>query len=203
MRAFAFLVFLFVLLPVAELALLLRVGGAIGFVPTLGLVLLTGAAGAVLARREGFRTVAVIRSELARGRLPAGPLLEGACVLVGGALLLTPGFLTDAVGVVLLLPPSRRGIGRWVRGRLDQGMARGTIQVVVGGSARGFRAWGGGWPSSAPPGSEGPGERDGREPVVRAEVLETRPGPPLGGEASPMPKGGSISHGNSRSGPLA
>jgi UPF0716 protein FxsA len=107
MRILALLATLFVVLPVAELALLLRVGRTLGFWPTLGLVLFTGVLGAALARREGTRTLGALRSEVARGGLPGRAILDGASILVGGALLLTPGFLTDALGFALLFPPTR------------------------------------------------------------------------------------------------
>lgn len=167
MPLFAVLALLFVVLPVAELALLLRVGGVIGFWPTLSLVLLTGVVGAALARAQGFRAVATIQGELAAGRVPGGALLDGACILAGGVLLLTPGFITDSLGFALLVPPTRRVLQRWISGSVQRGISRGTIHVSMGGMTG--RGWG------PPPG--GPGaQRPSDPPVIEAEVVESRMG---------------------------
>lgn len=175
MRILALLALLFIVLPLGELALLLRVGGLIGFWPTLGLVLLTGLAGAGLARRQGFRVMAVLQAELAAGRMPGRALLDGACILVGGALLLVPGFLTDTVGFVLLLPPTRALLLRILRRRIEAGIAKGTLQVVMAGGGGGGVRWGSPvWPG------EGREEGDAA-PVVTAEVIESRAAPPRGG----------------------
>ncbi len=112
MRPLTVLFVLFALVPLSELYLLLRVGGALGAAPTLGLVLLTAALGSWLVRREGLATVQRLRAQLAAGQPPAEPMLEAACLLIAGALLLTPGFLTDAVGFSLLVPPLRRSLIR-------------------------------------------------------------------------------------------
>lgn len=112
MRPLTVLFALFALVPLAELYLLLRVGGALGAAPTLGLVLLTAALGSWLVRREGLATVQRLRAQLAAGQPPAEPMLEAACLLIAGALLLTPGFLTDAAGFALLVPPLRRALIR-------------------------------------------------------------------------------------------
>lgn len=105
---------LFVIVPLVELYLLLAVGSLVGFWPTVLLVLVTGMLGASLARREGFRVLRRWQEALARGEMPEEGVLGGLLVLVGGVLLITPGVLTDAVGLLLLLPPSRRWIGRWL-----------------------------------------------------------------------------------------
>lgn len=105
---FRFLFFAFIVVPLLDLFVLLKIGGLMGFWPTVGLVLLSGAVGAALARWQGLSTIAKIQSELAAGRLPAAELADGAMILVAAALLLTPGFLTDCVGILLLIPPARR-----------------------------------------------------------------------------------------------
>ena len=99
---------LFLTVPLAEIYLLLEVGGLIGALPTVGAVVLTAVIGAALVRVQGFSTLAHIRESLDRGEVPAVALVEGAFLLVAGALLLTPGFLTDAVGFACLCPPLRR-----------------------------------------------------------------------------------------------
>ncbi len=119
MSCLARLAFFFVVIPVLELVLLVRIGQAVGFLPTLVVVLGSGIVGAVLARAEGFRILFQARQELMRGRVPGQALLDGISVLVAGASLLAPGVLTDIAGIALLLPPSRRWIQRRVRARLE------------------------------------------------------------------------------------
>lgn len=128
------LALLFVLVPLVELWLLVRMGGWIGVLPTIALVVLTGVAGAALARREGLRTLREARASLARGELPGRPLMDGMAILTGGALLLTPGLLTDVVGFALLLPPSRAQVRRLVRRSLERRIREGTLRVTVWGS---------------------------------------------------------------------
>ncbi|MDD9822809.1 MAG: FxsA family protein [Gammaproteobacteria bacterium] len=109
----------FLLVPLAEIYLLISVGGAIGVGWTIALVVFTALAGAALVRAQGFATLARARAQLARGQPPALEMLEGLLLFAAGALLLTPGFFTDAVGFALLLPPLRRGlIGRVLGGRV-------------------------------------------------------------------------------------
>jgi len=130
---------LFVLVPILELMLLIRIGEWVGLWPTLALVVLTGATGAALARAEGLRVLWQFRSELERGRLPGRALQDGIAVLVGGAFLVTPGILTDLAGLTLLFPPTRRWIQARVRASLERRIREGTIHLTVMGP-------GGGWP---------------------------------------------------------
>jgi len=104
---FAKLVILFTIVPLLELSLLIEIGQRIGLVYTILIVLATGFLGAALARREGFGVISRIQNELHSGQLPGDSLLDGALVLAGALLLLTPGLLTDVVGLCLLLPPTR------------------------------------------------------------------------------------------------
>lgn len=101
------LLLLFTVLPVAELALLIKVGRAINVGPTIGLVILTGLVGAALARHQGLRTLRRIHQDTARGVMPATELLNGVMILAAGLLLVTPGIITDAIGFLLLIPPAR------------------------------------------------------------------------------------------------
>lgn len=119
---------LFAVVPILELALLLEVGRRIGVFPTVLLVLITAAAGAWLARREGGRTWRSMRSEMRSGRMPASGLLHGAAIFAGGLLLLTPGLITDALGFALLLPPTRAAILRGVQRRLRRAVQRGSVR---------------------------------------------------------------------------
>lgn len=147
------LALLFVVVPVVELVLLVQLGQVVGLWPTLGLVLATGLAGAALARAEGVRVFFAFQRELAQGRLPGRPLLDGISVLVGGAFLLTPGILTDLAGFTLLLPPTRRWLQRRVRARLERGLREGAINMVV--------MTPGGWRSAQPdPRGQGEATRD-------------------------------------------
>lgn len=125
------LALLFVVVPLIELVLLIRLGQWVGLWPTLGLVIFTGVLGASLARAEGLRTLAAFQREVSAGRLPGQALLDGISILVGGAFLLTPGLLTDLVGFALLLPATRQALQRAVRGRLEEGIRSGDIRVHV------------------------------------------------------------------------
>jgi UPF0716 protein FxsA len=98
---------LFLLLPIAELYVIIQVGQAIGLVPTLAILVLDGFVGAALARSQGRAAWERFNRALAEGRVPARETFDGAMIILGGALLLTPGFITDVVGFALLLPPTR------------------------------------------------------------------------------------------------
>ena len=98
MSAFQWLLLLFLVIPLVEIYLLIEVGGIIGVLPTIGLVVTTAVLGAFLMRAQGFATLAKVQDQLQRGEVPAVPLFEGALILIAGALLLTPGFFTDAFG---------------------------------------------------------------------------------------------------------
>lgn len=161
MSFLARLALLFVLVPVLELLLLIRMGEWVGLWPTLALVVLTGATGAALARLEGLRVFFQFQKELASGRLPGQALLDGISVLVGGAFLLTPGIVTDLAGFALLLPPSRRWIQRRVRARLERRLRDGTLRVV----AMGPGAFGGAWGGFPGRGGGAPGDLDPRNEV--------------------------------------
>lgn len=101
---------LFLVVPIIEIALFVVVGTRIGLGPTLAIVLLTAVAGSWLVARQGSATWLEFQAQLARGELPGAPLAHGAMILVAGALLLTPGFLTDLIGFALLIPAVRETI---------------------------------------------------------------------------------------------
>jgi UPF0716 protein FxsA len=131
------LVLAFIVVPLAELAVIIAVGDAIGLLPTLLLLLGISVAGGWLAKRQGLAAWRRFQLALAEGRMPTQEAADGAMVLLAGALLLTPGFLTDVAGVLLLLPPTRA----WMR-RLAPRLAarrlrrrRGRV-VIVDGTAR-------------------------------------------------------------------
>jgi UPF0716 protein FxsA len=132
------LALLFVIVPLVELYILIQIGQVVGLLPTLALVLLTGAAGAALARAEGLRVLWAFQAELAQGRLPQQALLDGICVLIGGAFLVTPGILTDLAGLGLLFPPTRRFVQRRVRRALERRIREGAVNFVVMGPGMGW-----------------------------------------------------------------
>ncbi len=99
---------LFISVPIIEMWVLIEVGSQIGAISTIFLVFLTAAVGLALLRQQGLSTLLKVNQRMERGQLPAGEILEGVMLAVGGALLLTPGFITDAIGFACLLPPSRK-----------------------------------------------------------------------------------------------
>jgi UPF0716 protein FxsA len=116
------LLFLFLLLPIAEIYVIVQVGQAIGIWRTLAILLLDGFVGAALARSQGRTAWARFNVALAEGRVPARETFDGAMIILGGAFLLAPGFITDAVGFLLLIPPTRAlvrgGVAALARRRL-------------------------------------------------------------------------------------
>ena len=127
---FGRLFLLLLVVPVVELILLVQIGQRVGLAPTLALVVATALAGSWLLRREGTGVLRRVQARMAAGALPGRELMDGAFILVAGVLLLTPGVLTDVVGVLGLLPPTRAVLRRIVEQRLRGAIARGKIQVV-------------------------------------------------------------------------
>ena len=103
-----YLLLIFIVVPVLEMWLLIKVGGVIGALPTIAIVLLTAMVGVALLRVQGFRTLFKAQEKMSRGELPAQEMAEGICLAIGGALLLTPGFVTDAIGFCCLIPGVRQ-----------------------------------------------------------------------------------------------
>ena len=108
----ALLVAALVIVPIVEIWVLLQVGQLLGVLQTVVLLVVMSLLGAYLLRREGARTWRAFRTALSSGRLPAAEVADGALVILGGALLLTPGFATDLLGLALLLPPTRAVVRR-------------------------------------------------------------------------------------------
>ena len=104
------LLLLFIVVPIAELAVIIQVGQEIGALNTIALLIVVSVVGAWLVKREGLGVIRRFRSQLESGHLPARELVDGVLILFAGALLLTPGFLTDLFGISLLLPPVRAAI---------------------------------------------------------------------------------------------
>ena len=112
MSFFRILFLLFLSIPILEIYLLLKVGGSIGVLPTVALVVLTAVAGVWLLRLQGFATLSKAQQSMARGEMPATTMLEGLMLFIAGALLLTPGFFTDAIGFLFLIPVTRQWIAQ-------------------------------------------------------------------------------------------
>ena len=154
---------LLISVPLIEIYLFVEIGGAVGAWPTVGLVVLTAAIGSVMLRAQGRRVLARAQEKMRRGEPPVADLLDGIGLLLAGALLLTPGFLTDAAGFALLLPAVRRGLAAWLWTAIQ---ARGSVHVA--GFARG-------------PGG-GRGRQGTGETVIDGEfeTVEPEPEPPDG-----------------------
>lgn len=129
MRFFHILLLLFIGIPIFEIYLLISVGRLIGVWLTIFIVILTAVIGTQLLRQQGLATVQKVQMALAQGQVPAEALLEGLLLLVGGALLLTPGFFTDIVGFMCLLPYPRLYLVRWLNHYIQK-ITPPTSQVV-------------------------------------------------------------------------
>lgn len=123
------LLILVILLPILEIYLLIESGRLIGAWPTVLLVVLTGVAGSWLMRQQGFELLSKIQNELATGHLPTGTLLDGAIIIAGGVLLLTPGFCTDLFGFTMLVPTTRRLWRHWLERWLAAKLAAGHLTI--------------------------------------------------------------------------
>ncbi|MFP2911949.1 FxsA family protein [Pyxidicoccus sp. 3LFB2] len=177
---FKYLLLAFTVVPFIELYLLLAIGREVGFLPTLAMVLVTGLIGASLARREGARVMRSWRESMARGQVPEDGILSGALVLVGGALLVAPGVFTDVVGLLLLIPPTRRFVAARLRRSLERKVHDGSVRVTtVGfGGFGGFQGTRGDGPFGGPfaGGTFDAGAKQGRtQAEVDAEFTEDKP----------------------------
>jgi UPF0716 protein FxsA len=141
------LIVLFLVVPIVEITIIVAVAGQLGVLPTVGLLLVVSVAGGWLVRREGVGLLNRVRDELGRGELPAAGMVDGVLLLVGGALMLTPGFLTDAIGLLLLVPPMRAlvraGLLRRFQRRLEATFAV-PGSVFAAGATPGGASWSGG-----------------------------------------------------------
>lgn len=150
-----YLFLLFTVGPLVELSLLLYVGSQVGWLATVGLVLLTGIVGASLARWQGVKALRRVQRRIGRGQMPADELFDGVLILVAGIVLVTPGILTDLMGFGLLIPPVRsviKGVLRsWAKKNIEVRTSQTTTQF---------------WSQ--------PGHPHFRDEVIDAEVVETR-----------------------------
>jgi UPF0716 protein FxsA len=123
------LFFLFTLVPLVELYLLIRLGTYVGAVDTIAIVIGTGIAGGLLAKSQGLAVLDRLRAELNQGRLPAESLFDGLLILMAGAMLVTPGLLTDGLGLLLLIPWSRQAIKSWLKRKMQEKLSEGEIHI--------------------------------------------------------------------------
>lgn len=130
-----YLFLLFVIMPIAEIAVLLKVGGAIGGWTTIGIVILTAVIGTYMLRQQGMATLNLAQKRMQQGEMPAQQMLEGLLLLIGGVLLLTPGFITDFFGFCSLIPISRQFLAKKLAER-----SMGNMNIFVGGSPFGAGA---------------------------------------------------------------
>lgn len=124
---------LFTVVPLVELYLLIAIGRMLGPVPTIGLVLLTGALGAWFARLEGARVIRRWQEAMARQQMPKDGVIDGFLIFVGGLMLITPGILTDIAGLSMVMPPTRRVIAAFARTWFERQIAAGRVQVYSSG----------------------------------------------------------------------
>ena len=123
--------FLFIAVPILEIAVLIKAGAVIGIGPTLACVIATAVIGTILIRIQGFVVLGEARQKLARDEVPVDSAIHGLFLLIAGMLLLTPGFITDFIGFILLIAPVRLSLARWLWRRFSAS-GRGTIIVSAG-----------------------------------------------------------------------
>ena len=109
----------FTIIPIIEIYLLIEIGSMFGALTAVTLVILTGFLGAFLARMQGLQTLYRIQDSLSEGRMPSGELLDALLIVIAGLVLLTPGFLTDSAGFLLLIPATRNSIKYWLRRQIE------------------------------------------------------------------------------------
>ncbi|PLR77785.1 membrane protein FxsA [Bacillus sp. V3-13] len=125
-----FIFLLVIIIPAAEIAVLMLSGQTLGIWPTIFLILFTGVLGAYLAKKQGLETIRRIQEQLRYGQLPGDALLDGACVLIGGTLLLTPGFITDVAGFLLLAPPTRKVLKIFMLKAFKRWIDKGRVTII-------------------------------------------------------------------------
>jgi len=123
------LLFLFVVVPLVELSLLIKLGKYLGTLNTILIVILTGILGASFARSQGANIISRIRQSLSRGEIPGDEMIQGLLILAGGLMLITPGFITDLLGLALILPPSRKLAAGWLLAYFKNKIRGGQWQV--------------------------------------------------------------------------
>ena len=113
------LILAFTIIPIVEIYLLIEIGSIFGVLTAITLVILTGSLGAFMARMQGLQTLFRIQESLREGRMPSGELLDALLIVIAGLVLLTPGFLTDLAGFLLLIPTTRNSITSWLQRQIE------------------------------------------------------------------------------------
>ncbi len=126
------LIALFVIVPIVELAVLIEIGRYIGFWPTIGIICLTGVLGSLLTRTQGLAVWHQLNTKLQQGQLPGNELVDGLIILISGAMLLTPGIITDFAGFLGLLPLTRTYFRKYLQKRFKDAQLKGTASFSTG-----------------------------------------------------------------------
>ncbi|QED48904.1 FxsA family protein [Cytobacillus dafuensis] len=125
-----YLVLIMITVPAAEIAVLLLSGKIIGVWPTIALILFTGFLGAYLAKKQGLETIRRVNEQLQNGQMPGDAILDGICILIGGILLLTPGFITDITGLLMLTSPTKLFFKKLILKMFRKWMDRNTFTII-------------------------------------------------------------------------
>lgn len=125
-----YLFLLIIIIPTIDIGLLLLSGNTIGFWPTFAIILLTGIIGTYMAKREGLQTIRRAQEQLRYGEIPGEAVLDGICIIIGGTLLITPGFVTDLTGFLLLFPVTRRPFKYLIKNLWRKRIEKGNIKII-------------------------------------------------------------------------
>ncbi|MFB6467715.1 FxsA family protein [Cytobacillus sp. Hz8] len=125
-----YLILILIIVPALEIALLIISGKTIGILPTIVMIIFTGVLGAYLAKKQGLETIRKLQDQLQRGQMPGMAILDGVCILIGGIFLLTPGFITDIFGFLLLLPPTRKFFQFLMMNAIRKRIKNGNIKII-------------------------------------------------------------------------
>ena len=167
-----YVLLLFIAMPIIEIALLLRVGDAFGWLPTLLIVIVTAFIGSAMLRQQGLATLNTARQRMDSGELPAQQLLEGVLIMIGGVLLLTPGLVTDACGFLCLIPFSRQWLAARISARVLVGVA-GAGGTAGAGTGKQFHGRKNGTQHGpATPSSAGPSTSSGGRGTKNGDIID-------------------------------
>lgn len=119
-----------IIIPALEIGILLFSGKTLGIVPTILLIIATGVGGAWLAKKQGIEAVQKVQREISRGNIPGDSILDGLCILSGGILLLTPGFITDLTGFILLIPGTRKMVKPLLQKQISKMIERNRFTII-------------------------------------------------------------------------
>ncbi len=125
-----YFIVLLILIPTVDIGVLLLSGKTIGVLPTIAFIILTGVIGAYLAKKEGLQTIRKAQEQLSYGQIPGEAVLDGICILVGGTLLITPGFITDILGFLMLFPITRKLFKVVMKKSFRKWINRGNIKII-------------------------------------------------------------------------